>query len=225
MPTPMRHCATIALDTGLLGKFPCNCRFVEDSTLNYLAHLFLAGNEPFDVVGNLMGDFVRGPVDERFDDRFHHGIRLHRKIDAFTDSHPAFARSRRLLTPRFRRFSGVIMDVYYDHLLARDWSIFSEEPLEQFAHRTYGILSDHYDLMPAPMQRKVSRMITSNWLVAYRDPATTRPALTAIGKRFRRPVELAPAATELERSSQAIAEDFHEFLPDIQSFVAGHKAK
>ena len=187
--------------------------------MNYLAHLFLAGKRPLDVVANLMGDFVRGPVDERFDTRFHDGILLHRRIDSFTDSHPIFLRSRRRLSDRHRRVSALIMDVYYDHLLARNWNAYSTESLEQFAYRTYRILAAHQDLMPPSMQKRVTGMIKSNLLVAYRDRATARSVLVALEKRFRRPVTLSDSASDLRRSDPAIENDFHDFFPDLQSFV------
>jgi acyl carrier protein phosphodiesterase len=187
--------------------------------VNYLAHLFLAGSRPLDVVANLMGDFVRGPVDRRFDVRFHDGIRLHRQIDSFTDSHPIFVRSRLRLSARHRRFSALIMDVYYDHLLARNWDVYSAEPLERFTYRTYRILAAHHHLMPPSMQRRVTGMIKNNLLVAYRDKATTASVLVAIEKRFRRPVTLADAVVDLMRSDSAIEKDFCHFFPELQTFV------
>ena len=191
--------------------------------MNYLGHLSLAGDQPLDMVANLMGDFVRGPVDERVDARLRDGIRLHRLVDSFTDSHPAFVRSRLRLSARHRRVSALIMDVYYDHLLARNWHLYSDESLQAFAGRVAVALAAHRELMPPLMQHRVAGMIEGQLLLAYRDRATTVSVLRALERRFRRPIALVDAATDLGRLDSTLEQDFHQFFPAVRAFVAAQR--
>src|ERR1700737_2271995 len=100
--------------------------------MNYLAHLFLAGDTAESMIGNLAGDFVKGALHDRFPPAIAAGIRMHRQIDAFTDGHPEVAAFRRVLTPEIGHYSRVVSDVFFDHFLACDWSKYSSEPIEYF---------------------------------------------------------------------------------------------
>jgi acyl carrier protein phosphodiesterase len=128
-------------------------------SVNYLAHLYLAGDEPDDLIGNLMGDFVRGPVESDSVDRVNAGILLHRRIDTYTDSHCLVLQSKRRIRHVLRRFSGILVDVYFDHFLARNWSRYSSVSLREYSRLVYGILEEHSDALPPRMHRSVEYMI------------------------------------------------------------------
>ncbi len=188
--------------------------------MNYLAHCYLAGDTPEDLIGNLMGDFIKGRVDDQpLPAGVRAGIVLHRKIDVYTDNHRVFNTSRRRLRPEYRRYGGVLVDVFYDHFLARDWERYSGVSLASFSQRVYRILAQHQSLFPEPMQRSVAHMIGTDLLVSYRDPAGVGRALRGIAGRLKRANRLALAITELESNYEALGEDFTVFFPDLIDFV------
>jgi len=116
--------------------------------VNYLAHLFLAGNTAESLIGNLAGDFVKGPLGDHFTPAIAEGIRNHRRVDAFTDSHPAVAAFRRVLVPEHGHYARVIADVFFDHFLVRNWNQYSEESLTDFLARVFATIDPHLDLLP-----------------------------------------------------------------------------
>ena len=192
--------------------------------MNYLAHLHLAGEEPLAQVGALMGDFVKGPLAGRFSEPLRAAIGLHRHIDSYTDAHPAFRRSRARLPAGYRRFGGVIVDVFYDHLLARDWERHHPIALERYAQTVYSTLRGHMHLMPATMQTRVQGLIRNDLLVAYRRLDTIETALTRIGGRLKRPVDLGQATASLRQQMDAFQLDFDRFYPDLRAFVRAEAA-
>lgn len=108
--------------------------------MNYLAHLHLGGPQPAQLLGSLYGDFVKGRLQGQWPDEIERAIQLHRRIDAFTDSHPLVHAAKRRFPLERRRFAGVLLDVFFDHCLARDWNDYADEPLPQFVERVYGTL-------------------------------------------------------------------------------------
>ena len=187
--------------------------------MNYLAHLYLAGDQPLALVGALMGDFVKGPVDPQLLPALRAGIQLHRHIDSFTDAHPAFRRSRRRLPANLRRYGGIIVDIFYDHLLASDWSDYHHQPLEQFAQIAYRALDDHRALMPEHMRVRVRGLIRNDVLVAYQHLETIHIALQRTATRLRRPVDLGRASRSLATDRVGYQQDFDEFFPQLETYV------
>jgi len=183
--------------------------------LNYLAHFYLAGPEPQALIGSLLGDFVKGRIDDTFPPAVQQAIIQHRRIDAFTDNHPIFNRSRQRLGADLRRFSGILVDVYYDHLLARNWPCYADIPLRSFVDRVYRVLRTHYADFPIPMQRSVSYMLTTDLLHSYTDVQGIQRALAGISGRLRRANPIAEAITVLEQQDANLAVDFAAFFPDL----------
>lgn len=183
--------------------------------VNHLAHLLLAGTERDEIVGALMGDHVRGRIEGRFRPGLRFGIRLHRRIDAFTDAHELTLASRRRIRPALRRYAGVVVDLAYDHYLARHWRRFSEEPFAQFADRVYAALEAGRPDMPEPLYGRLPRMIADDFLrrsFALRD---LEYALHRLGGRLRRPVDLTPAVADLVAADAALEADFRAFFPQL----------
>lgn len=194
--------------------------------MNYLAHLYLAGPQPHPqaLVGALMGDFVKGPVPTDYSHRLQQGIVLHRQIDAYTDAHPQVQRSRQRIRPDWRRYGGILVDMFYDHFLACRWQAYSTRPLPLFAAEVYRILTEHQPLLPERMQRSVTYMRDTDLLVSYRDITGIARALAGIERRLRRPSCLGQAAVELEQHYSGFGDDFAAFFPDLIAFVAQHES-
>src|ERR1700754_1200458 len=117
--------------------------------MNFLAHLYLSGSDPKIKVGNFIADFVKGKnLHERFENRIAQGIELHREIDHFTDHHSVVQESKNRLRPKYRHYSGVIVDVFYDHFLARNWKTFHTSSLPAFADNAYELMQKNLDVLP-----------------------------------------------------------------------------
>jgi acyl carrier protein phosphodiesterase len=189
--------------------------------MNYLAHIYLAHGHPEIEIGGFLGDFVRGREMEHFPEGVRRGIELHRKIDAFTDEHPAFRASRARVSATRRRFAGIMVDMFYDHFLARNWDVVGNGPLEEFTGRTYRRLRTHSGLLPETVRNVLPRMEAEDWLASYREVRSIGTALDRIGTRLKRPNTLAGSVVELEADYEGFASDFAEFLPAVRGFAAG----
>jgi len=189
--------------------------------VNFLAHLALSGDDPEVILGNLMGDFLKGVDASRYPSGIQRGIQLHRRIDSFTDVHPVFGRSRRRLPPPYRRYAGVLVDVFYDHFLARNWLHYSpHEDLGSFISRTYRTLSNSPVETPPRLQRALPRMIREDWLGSYVNEAGIDLTLKRISRRVSRANPLPEAASQLALHYEGLAADFAEFYPDLIRYVA-----
>jgi len=185
--------------------------------VNYLAHLFLADSTPESLIGNLAGDFVKGRIGDDIPPAIAAGIRHHRRVDAFTDSHPAVAAFRRVLIPEYGHYSRVIADVFFDHFLSSDFSRYAHERLDAFLARVFAAIDPHIDELPGQLRIVYPRMRDEGWLSSYQTPEGIRMSLSGISHRLSRRPQLAPAVhflvdpdtrSELERL-------FHEFFPDV----------
>lgn len=186
--------------------------------MNYLAHLHLGGPRPADLLGSLYGDFVKGPLQGHWPADIEAAIRLHRRIDAFTDSHPLVCRARVRFSETRRRYAGILLDVFFDHCLARYWEEYAEEPLPAFTARVYALLASEAQL-PGRLTELAPRMVQQDWLGSYRDFAVLERVLTGMQRRLSRPEGLAGALDELERLYQPLSDDFHALYPQLQDFA------
>ena len=183
--------------------------------MNFLAHLLLGGDEAEAQVGSILGDFLKGGIPPELPPAVARSVRLHRQVDSFCDRHPAFQRSRRRIGPRRRRFGGIVVDLAYDHFLARHWRRWSPEPLDDYARRAYARLQAHRGLQPEPMRRVIAAMTAGDWLGSYRSLAAVAISLDRIALRFRRPTPLPGAVVDLERAYAGLEQDFLEFFPAV----------
>lgn len=196
--------------------------------MNYLAHLHLADDNPDSKLGNILADFVKGPDVAALPLAIQAGIRLHRSIDSFTDSHPVVMRSIRRLGGRLGWYAGIVIDVYYDHLLARDWHHYSAEPLRSFADRAYEILLEHIDLLEGPSRKLMERMIREDRLVSYASLTGIEETLERISWRImermpKREVRLHDAMPLLIAADAGLEDDFHTFYPNLMAFAEARK--
>jgi acyl carrier protein phosphodiesterase len=188
--------------------------------VNYLAHLYLAGDDDERIAGALLGDFVKGRLENLpLAPGLVEGIRLHRAIDVFTDAHPTVIRSRVRLQQR-RRVAGIIVDLAYDHFLAVRWREFTDEPLTAFCTRSYRRLLARIDEFPPGLRDVLPRMAAYDWLGSYAELGNVALALERIGTRLRRPAALAGVLEDLECHYRGLEQDFLDFFPQLESHVA-----
>lgn len=148
------------------------------------------------------------------------GIRQHRQIDAFTDAHPVVRQSIQRLGPEFRRFGGILMDVFYDHFLSRDWARFSNLPLPAFTAQVYASFDAHWTEIPEEAHPPLRGMRQYDWLCSYGDMDSLAITFKRISRRFRRPVDLSLALPAFEKAYTDIERDFAEFFPQLQAHVS-----
>jgi len=190
--------------------------------MNYLAHLCLAGENDDLRLGSLLGDFLKGNL-ERYKNQYNPdifaGFRLHQETDRFTDSHPIFLRSRRRIDSGYRRFSGIMVDIFYDHFLSRNWDLFFSEPLPEFIDRVYRMLERNLDVIPPKLRGRVPVMIAENWLGSYGAIAGVELTLTRLSRRFKRRTNLATGTAELLGNYRDLEADFLSFFPELKHHV------
>ncbi|MBV6622152.1 MAG: DUF479 domain-containing protein [Rivularia sp. (in: Bacteria)] len=183
--------------------------------MNYLAHLFLSDGTPNSLIGNLLGDFVKGSIENIYTPEIIKGIYLHRKIDIFTDSHPIFRASKRLIGLSRRRFSGIMIDVFYDHFLAKHWLNYSNISLDDFANRVYQVLQENQNILPERLKSILPNMIAYNWLASYQETSAIDRAINGISYRIKRENNLLGGVEELLLNYQQLQTDFLMFFPEL----------
>lgn len=183
--------------------------------MNFLAHLYLADRSEDLLVGSFLGDFCKGAV-ERFPERWQKGIRLHRRVDAFTDDHELPKRSGWRLRPSAGRYAPVVVDVLYDHFLAVEWRRFSDEKLEEASSRYYATLARHRDTFPEVAAWVVGRMASQDWLGSYRAMDGVRTALSRMSGRLRNGFRLESSVGRIEEQYDELRGDFVPFFEEIR---------
>lgn len=187
--------------------------------MNYLAHLFLAESTPESLLGNLLGDFVKGSAVNLYPEEIIKGIDLHRKVDSYTDSHAIVRSSKSLVCSQRRRFAGVLIDMFYDHFLAKNWREYSEVPLPDFARSVYKILQDSRDILPESLKQVVPTIIARDLLCSYREIDGIDTALNRMSARIKRTNNLAGGVEDLTANYQQFESHFRAFFPDLIIYV------
>ncbi|HEU0277243.1 MAG TPA: ACP phosphodiesterase [Rhodanobacteraceae bacterium] len=184
--------------------------------MNHLAHALLAdpGGPEF-ALGSSMGDFVHGHPDPAWPAQRQAGLRFHRAIDRFTDAHPEVVAARRAFESPLRRYAGIMLDVWFDHLLVRAWSHFNAEPLDAFAERWLALLDRRAGDLPPAEQRFVGFMHAHDLPAAYGSTATIADVMQGIAHRLSRPSPLADALPAIEAHAGTIERHFEAFFPDL----------
>jgi acyl carrier protein phosphodiesterase len=186
--------------------------------MNFLAHLYLSGDNPKIKIGNFIGDFVKGKnLTERFDADLAKGIALHREIDWFTDTHSVVKQSKDRLRPKYRHYSGVIVDIFYDHFLAQNWDHYSKQRLPDFAEECYTIIQQHESILPEEVKYMMPYMIKGNWLVNYSKLEGIQRALSGMARRTRFESKMEESVTDLQHHYEEFKKEFEAFFPDLVS--------
>ncbi len=187
--------------------------------MNFLAHLRLAGDDPQCVVGNFLGDFVKGRIDDRYPLRIRCGIEMHRKIDAWTDSHQKVRNCARLISPARKRWSMVIVDILYDYLLTVNWNRYSQESLDQFLERMNSIILPALESFSEHVPKMARRIIEDGWIEKYRSISGLEEAFNALSVRVGRENTLAGAEKELANCYDQMNENFNLFFPEAIAYA------
>lgn len=188
--------------------------------MNYLVHLYLSDPHALCRLGNLMGDYVKGPLARHsYPDLVLRGLRQHRAVDSLSLAHDAVRRSKGRLDGRFGHTKGILIDIFYDHLLATHWSDWATGSFRQFVSQTYDLLKSHGALLPESFQPVARRIIRYDLLAAYQDSQTIRRVLERMAGRLSRPNLLAQGYRELERCGADMAGDCHDFLKDARRML------
>jgi acyl carrier protein phosphodiesterase len=188
--------------------------------MNYLVHLYLAGPDPELQLGGLMGDFVKGPLDDCYPPGIVAGLRLHRRIDSLAATSTFCRASRQRLHPRFGHTRAVLVDIFYDHFLASHWQDFHPQPLADYAQGIYRLLRERRKILPDGLAGIAPRMEELDWLTSYRDRASVDIALKRIAARLSRPTALGEGAVELERCGEDLLGDFRGFMAEASALTA-----
>lgn len=187
--------------------------------VNFLAHLYLSGDHPQVMVGNFIGDFVKGrDLSNQFSPDIVRGIELHRAIDEFTDQHPIVRISKSRLWAKYRHYSGVITDIYFDHFLASQWDSYSSTPLADYAGSAYQHLLNHQHILPERVLHMLPYMMKGNWLLNYREIEGIRRALSGMARRASFVSNMENAADDLAEFYPDFKQDFDQFFPELQAF-------
>lgn len=192
--------------------------FMANTNMNYLAHIFLSGDNEKIRIGNFMADDVKGSKYQAYPDDIQIGILLHRRIDWFTDQDLTARKSKRRLHDRYGLYRGVIIDIFYDHMLAANWSEYCIDPLSDYAQEFYASLRDNKEFL-TPKVRNVSRyMIQNDWLTSYADIAGIRQVLEGMNRRTGGKGMLDLAIEDLLAEYDGFEEDFRHFFKKLRTF-------
>jgi len=192
--------------------------------VNFLFHLYLSGDDPEILLGNFMGDFVKGRLGDRYPSRLRDGITLHRTIDSFAQQSQFFQASRLRLSQEYGLYRGVLVDLFYDHFLAREWHLWSKEPFADYLQRVRLVVDQRLHLLPEPMPGLVP-IIFDELLPSYLEIHGIGLALGRMARRIRRPNPLAGGEQELTRHYAALQDDFRNFMPQVLDCAARFRSQ
>lgn len=186
--------------------------------MNFLAHIYLSGDNDLIKIGNFMADGIRGKHFESYPIDVQKGIILHRAIDTFTDAHPIFKQSTKKLHENYHHYAGVIVDVFYDHFLAKNWTKYSDEKLDLFVERFYQSLHNNPDILSERTKGMMPYMIEHNWLVSYQTVEGINRILTQMDHRTKNESKMRFATNELSEFYSEFETEFSEFFKELILF-------
>ncbi len=187
--------------------------------MNFLAHIYLSGDDTQLQLGNFIADAIKGKKYLTYPEGIQKGVLVHRAIDSYTDTHPIVRQSISRLFPKYRHYSGVIVDILYDHYLAANWTNYSETPLEDYCSNFYKLLEDNYELLPKKVQEFLPYMIRDNWLLSYATIPGIAKILDQMNHRTKNVSKMSFAVVELETYYSEFETEFFDFFPKLQLHV------
>jgi acyl carrier protein phosphodiesterase len=186
--------------------------------MNFLAHIYLSDDNDLIKIGNFMADGIRGKHFEHLPADVQKGIILHRGIDTFTDAHPVFRESTKRLHDHYHHYAGVIVDVFYDHFLAKNWSKYSDQDLGDFAQRFYQSLHDNYEILTDRTKHMLPYMEKYNWLVSYQTVEGIERILTQMDRRTKNESKMGLSVAELRLFYDEFEKEFTVFFEDLRAY-------
>jgi acyl carrier protein phosphodiesterase len=189
--------------------------------MNYLAHVFLSGDDEEIVIGNFIGDYVKGTSFRKYSDSIKKGILLHRDIDVFTDRNKIVRKSKSLLQNKYGKYAGIIIDIFYDHFLAKNWEKFSSLPLKDFTENLHKILNKYFEILPEKVKQFVPSFIDNNWIKYYQSVGGIEKVLKRMSSITTLPDETSYAINILKIDYRELECDFLNYFPELTRYVSG----
>ena len=186
--------------------------------MNFLAHIYLSGDDEAIIIGNFIADGIKGRRYEKFPAPIAKGILLHRAIDSFTDSHPTVHQRTARLHKNYSHYSGVIVDILYDHFLAKNWNRYSDVPLEDYVQNFYGLLRKNFTTLPPRIQKMMPYMIADNWLLSYATIEGIGKILAQMNVRTKGISKMNLAVAELQKYYGEFEAEFTSFFEELIAY-------
>jgi len=187
--------------------------------MNYLAHIYLSGNDEEIIIGNFIGDFVKGHQFNQYTQMIRKGIILHRYIDSFTDTHAIVRRSKTRINEQYHKYSGIIIDILYDHFLVKNWSQYSVSPLDEFIKKFFDLANRYFDLLPESVKFFLPSFIKNNWIKAYDTVEGIQDVLLRMSSRTSLPDNTEFAIEVLRRDYDLFEAEFQAYFPALITYV------
>ena len=188
--------------------------------MNFLAHVYLSGENDHIKIGNFMADGIHGKNFDEFPIDVQKGIRLHREIDSYTDFHPIFRQSKHRLHERYGHYSGVIMDIFYDHFLAKNFADYSDVPLKKYSEDFYQLLEENFELLTPRFQKILPILKAENWMLLYSTIDGLTHILYMMDRRTKLRSKMQFSIEELQLFYDEFENEFTLFFAEMQNFVA-----
>lgn len=189
--------------------------------MNYLAHVLLSGNNEEVVIGNFIGDYVKGAHFKKYSESIRKGILLHRGIDLFTDRNKTVKKSKSLLKKKYGKYSGIIIDIFYDHFLAKNWHKFSSQSLKDYTQNLHKILNKYFEILPVEVKKFIPSFINKDWIKTYKSIEGVEKVLIRMSSVTTLPDETDYAINVLRYNYNEIEDDFLNFFPELVEYVTG----
>ena len=183
--------------------------------MNYLAHIYLSGENHSLKIGNFIADSIRGNKYLNFPKEIQQGIILHRHIDTFTDTHKIVKESKKRLYSKYGHYSSVIVDILYDHFLAKNWAVYSSIPLEQYVAEFYLLLKNNFEILPLPVKHLYPYMVKDNWLLNYASIDGITKVLEGMNRRTKNKSKMNLAVIELTKFYDDFEKEFTLFFNEL----------
>ncbi len=186
--------------------------------MNFLAHIYLSGDNEGVTIGNFIADGIKGKKYKKYPFQIQKGILLHREIDSFTDQNLTVRKSTARLHKNYGHYSGVIVDILYDHFLAKNWGKFHEQPLDEYIQEFYKLLRSNFDILPSRIKLMMPYMISDNWLLSYATVPGISKVLVHMNRRTNNNSKMNFAVIELEEYYSEFEEEFTTFFAELEVF-------
>jgi len=187
-------------------------------SMNFLAHIYLSGDSDELKIGNFIGDFVKASDMEHFSQTINQGIKMHWAIDEFTDQHEVVQKSKNRLRPKYGHYAGVIIDIFYDHFLARNWHDYHDGDLRIYVNKQYKMLENHISILPQKVVHMLPYMIKYDWLFNYQYFDGIDRVMHGMANRSNFNSRMDESIAELKKYHQEFEKEFQEFFPDLKTF-------
>lgn len=183
--------------------------------MNFLAHIYLSGSDEGVILGNFVADSIKGKKYQKYPADIQKGILLHRAIDSYTDSHPIVRRSTKRLHKNYGHYSGVIVDILYDHFLAKNWADYHDTPLEKYVEDFYELLRKNFEILPNRVKRMMPYMVADNWLLNYASIKGISTILAQMNQRTSNRSKMNFAVLDLQEHYEAFEQEFTDYFAEL----------